>query len=354
LLIGTQELYCEIYRRADQPLRRAQSGVTLIAGIPRFAMEALGITLIAVLAYKFSIQPGGLTVAIPVLGAMALSAQRLLPALQQAYHAYATIVATQKSLSDAIELLDQKTDVPHSIDKVKSMDFTRALELVNISFAYVEGEGLIINNLNIKIEKGTRIGIIGTTGSGKSTLMDIIMGLLEPSSGSILVDGTPVQGALVNQWQKNIAHVSQSVYLRDATLAENIAFGVHEVDIDIDRVKFAAKKAHIADYIEGLTYGYNTMVGERGVRFSGGQRQRIAIARALYRSASVLVLDEATSALDEDTESSVIEAIESLDRDLTILIISHKTQTLKKSDRVIKLENGCIVKDGSFIEVVGV
>jgi ATP-binding cassette subfamily B protein len=196
------------------------------------------------------------------------------------------------------------------------------------------------------------MGFVGITGSGKSTLMDLLMGLLLPSEGQILLDGVPICGDRIRAWQRSIAHVPQSIFLADCSLAENIALGVRRDDIDMDRLKTAAQQAQIADFIDSSPEGYDAVVGERGVRLSGGQRQRIGIARALYKQASVLVLDEATSALDNATEQSVIDAIEGLDRDLTVLLIAHRLTTVQHCDSIVELEHGRVVTQGTYDQLI--
>jgi ATP-binding cassette subfamily B protein len=192
------------------------------------------------------------------------------------------------------------------------------------------------------------VGFVGSTGSGKSTTLDLLMGLLPPTEGALLVDGQPLTGRYLRAWQRTIAHVPQNIYLADTTLAENIAFGVPKVDIDAERVKQAARQAQVADFIESRPEGYEAFVGERGIRLSGGQRQRIGIARALYKQASILVFDEATSALDNATEQSVMDAIDGLDRDLTILLIAHRLTTVRHCDMIVELENGKVVAEGTY------
>jgi len=206
--------------------------------------------------------------------------------------------------------------------------------------------------LNFSIPKGARIGIVGTTGSGKSTTMDLLLGLLSPSEGELLVDGEPVSGSRTRAWQQTIAHVPQAIYLSDATMAENIAFGIPFDDIDMELVKASARQAQVDKFIERQPDGYNARVGERGVRISGGQRQRIGIARAFYKQASVLVFDEATSALDNATEQSVMEAIDQLDRDLTIILIAHRLTTVQNCDSIIELGDGRVVAQGSFDQLM--
>ena len=201
---------------------------------------------------------------------------------------------------------------------------------------------MVLKELSFSIAKGQRIGFLGPTGSGKSTTLDLLMGLLTPSTGEISVDGTPLIGKARLQWQKNITHVPQDLYLMDASFAENIAFCETTDDIDLQRVKEAAKLAHIHDFISDKPRGYHSLLGERGVQISGGQRQRIGIARALYRRASVIVLDEATSALDTEMEAAVMSSIEKIDYNLTIIIIAHRISTLKNCDHVYRLVHGRI------------
>lgn len=352
LLDGTQPLFCDIYHRANLALRKAQGSNTFIAASPRFSMEALGMTLIAFLAYSVSIQPGGLGVALPVLGALALAAQRLIPALQHGYAAWTEIAGSNASLVDTLELLDQPLSPEALKPPPEPLPFHNAICFDAVRFRYVSDGPWVLDGLNLFIPKGARVGFVGATGSGKSTAIDLLMGLLEPTEGLILVDNQSITGSRLRAWQRNIAHVPQSVYLADATLAENIAFGVSLAAIDMARVREVARQAQIADFIESGTEGYMALVGERGVRLSGGQRQRIGIARALYKKATVLVFDEATSALDTVTEQAVMDAIENLGRDLTILIIAHRLTTIRRCDRVIELNRGRLVAEGSYDQLL--
>ena len=353
LLDGAQPVYCNIYRKADLPLRRAQGNNVFIAGSPRFVMEALGMVLIAGLAYALSRQPGGITSALPVLGALALGAQRLLPALQQAYSAWASIAGSHASLTDVVALLDQPLPAEMLQPEPLPLALHDAITFNDVCFRYSSDGPWVLHHLNLSIPKGTRVGFIGSTGSGKSTALDILMGLLMPTEGELLVDGQPITANRVRAWQRTIAHVPQSIYLADTTLAENIAFGVPRDAIDLQRVQLAAQQAQIADFIEGRSEGYHALVGERGIRLSGGQRQRIGIARALYKQASVLVFDEATSALDTATEKSVMEAIEGLDRDLTILLVAHRLTTVQRCDLIVRLENGRVTEQGTHEQLIG-
>jgi ABC-type multidrug transport system fused ATPase/permease subunit len=352
LLDGTQPLYCEIYRRADQPLRRALGANTFIVTYPRFAMEALGMVVIAALAYGLSRQAGGVATALPVLGTLALGAQRLLPALQQSYASWAIVAGSQSSLATTVKLLDQPMPPELLQPVVAPLLFQDAVRFYRVRFRYTKDGPWVLDDLNFTIRKGARVGFVGTTGSGKSTTLDLLMGLLMPTDGEILVDGKPVVGNRVRAWQRTIAHVPQNIYLADSTVAENIALGVPRESIDLDRVKLAAQQAQIADFIESTPEGYNASVGERGVRLSGGQRQRIGIARALYKQASVLIFDEATSALDNATEQSVMDAIEQLNCDLTILLIAHRLSTVRSCDIIVELEHGRMVAQGTYEQLL--
>lgn len=352
LLDGTQPVYCDVYRRADLPVRRAQGSNFFIAGSPRFAMEALGMVVIAALAYGLSRQPGGLAAALPVLGALALGAERLLPALQQGYGAWANIAGNHASLADAIELLDQPLPAEALQPAPPPLPFREAIRFNAVRFRYTSDGPWVLDGLNLTIPKGARVGFVGSTGSGKSTTLDLLMGLLTPTEGEVLVDGQPVNGKRLRSWQRAIAHVPQSIFLADATLSENIALGVPRDAIDLERVRQAARQAQIADFIEVQPEGYNAWVGERGVRLSGGQRQRVGIARVLYKQASVLVFDEATSALDNATEQSVMDAIDNLNRELTLLLIAHRLTTVRSCDIIVELEHGRVVAQGTYEQLL--
>jgi ABC-type multidrug transport system fused ATPase/permease subunit len=352
LIDGSQATYCQVYRNADLPLRRAQGNASFIQSSPRFGMEALGMILIAGLAFSLAQQPDGIAKAIPVLGALALGAQRLLPVLQQAYGAWTGIQSGRASLQDALDLLDQP--LPDYADQppASPIPFQKDIRLAQLSFRYQPDSPHVLNALNLTIPKGSRVGFIGATGSGKSTLLDIIMGLLEPSDGSMQIDGQVITPLSQRAWQAHIAHVPQAIFLADCTIEENIAFGVPKAEIDHERVRRAAQQAQIAPSIESWPLGYQTFVGERGIRLSGGQRQRIGIARALYKQADVIIFDEATSALDGETEQAVMQAIEGLSQDLTLLIIAHRLSTLQNCTQVVELAAGRIKRVGSYQDIV--
>jgi len=235
---------------------------------------------------------------------------------------------------------------------VEALPFSKRISLRQLAFRYGPDSPCVIKDLNFTIDKGSRVGFIGVTGSGKSTLLDIVMGLLEPTLGTLEVDGTPVTPINNRAWQRHIAHVPQAIFLADSTIEENIAFGVPKDQIDFARVLKAAQQAQIDETIETWEKQYQTVIGERGIRLSGGQRQRIGIARALYKEADVIIFDEATSALDNETERSVMQAIEGLSRDLTVLIIAHRLTTLKGCTQIVELGGGAIKLIGTYEEIV--
>lgn len=352
LLDGTQSTYCEIYRRADRELRHAQGSNIFIAQNPRYVVEAVGMVLIATLAYVLTGEPGGIAAAIPILGTLAIAAQRLLPTLQQSYTSWATMAGSHALLADTLDLLDQPLPDDARVRNISPLRLERTIRFRDVRFRYADDGPWVLSDINLTIAKGARIGIVGATGSGKSTLTDLLMGLLAPTGGDLLVDDCSVRGNKLRAWQRTIAHVPQAIYLADASVAENIAFGQPARSIDMERVRDAAARAQIADFVAGQPGGYGARVGERGVRLSGGERQRIGIARALYKNASVLILDEATSSLDNITERSVMESIGSLDRNLTVLIVAHRLSTVRSCDSIVHLEHGRMIGQGSYEQLM--
>lgn len=352
LIDGLQETYFRIYRQADGQLRRALANITIMGGAPRPMIEAFGLVLIGWLAYTLLHRPGGMTTAIPMLGALALAAQRLLPLVQQGYAGWTSMLGGQASLHNVLDLLEQPLPAYSTLPPPPPIPFHQQITLHDLHFRYSHQAPWVLHGIDLQIPRGSRTGFIGTTGSGKSTLLDIVMGLLAPTSGVLRIDDTVVDEANHRAWQAHIAHVPQAIFLADTTIAENIAFGVPPGQIDHARAHWAAQQAQIATTIESWPKGYNTFVGERGIRLSGGQRQRIGIARVLYKRADVLVFDEATSALDTSTEQAVMEAIEVLDPDLTILIVAHRLTTLRNCTQVVELAHGRIARIGSYDTLV--
>ncbi len=346
ILGNYQNFYIKVYKKSDLQLRKSLGQSLFISSFPRYVLESLGLIFIALIAFSLSIQNGSISQeTLPLLGTFALAAQRLLPVFQQIYSGWANL----KSLKDRVKIVLIKLEEDNYFNKqkvlIKPLPFEKKIQLKEISFSY-DKKNSILKGINLEINKGERIAIIGKTGSGKSTLSDLIMGLLEPTKGEIYVDGILINDEKYperfNEWRKNIAHVPQTIFLSDNSIAENIALGVPRDKINMKLIKESAEKAQIANFIESCPNSYENIVGERGVKLSGGQRQRIGIARAHYKKARVLVFDEATSALDDHTEAEVMKAINCLSKDLTIIIIAHRLSTISNCQKIIKIKNGKI------------
>ena len=352
LIDGSQEIYCKLYTQIDFPLRKAQADNQFISQAPRYIIEALGMIFISILTYFISRNAGVTSEVIPVLGAMAMGAQRLLPVLQQAYGSWTGILGYKASLEDALKLLEQPLPDYLKKEEIFPIEFKRSISLRDVDFCYGNDGSNVLNKISINITKGERIGFVGKTGSGKSTLIDIIMGLLLAKGGELRVDSQVINDSNAHSWQRHISHVPQNIYLADGTIEENIAFGIPREQIDSTRVREAAQLAQIDGTIQMWPHKYKTYVGERGVRLSGGQRQRIGIARALYKRANLIIFDEATSALDAETEKSVMRGIETLGDEVTLLIIAHRVSTLKNCSKIIQLGAGEGCKIISYEELI--
>lgn len=345
ILDGSYKLYQREFVASDTPLRHARADIQIISQVPRYVIEAGGLVFFGTLSYMLASR-GELSDSLPGLGVLALGLQRLLPTLQQAYAAWACIQGAQHAVASTLEFMDLGLPIEES--EAPPMSFNHSIDIDGLHFAYSEGNRPILNGITFQIKKGTRLGVVGKTGGGKSTLLDIVMGLMAPKGGTVRVDGVEIDFHKPSGWHKLVAHVPQSIFIADASIGENIALGTDRKLIDIDRVRWSADKAHLGDFLSQLPLGLDTVVGERGAWLSGGQRQRIGIARALYKLASVVILDEATSALDEDTESAVMQSIEELGDDITIIMVAHKIASLRSCDQIIELRNGVIHRVGRF------
>jgi ATP-binding cassette, subfamily B, bacterial PglK len=349
IINNSQQFYCDLYHKADSLSRRASGSNVFISGSPRPILESLGMVLIATIAFlMYKDQESDSALVVPVLGALALGAQRLLPTVQQIYSSISTIKGSNSSFKDILELLLLKS---YDLNKSKKINFKTSIKLRDVNYRYAKGLPYVLNDVNFTIEKGDLIGFVGATGSGKSTLIDILIGLLAPTKGGLLIDNVLIKEENRNSWQSHISHVPQKVYLSDCSIEENIAFGVSKEKIDYIKLDKAAKDAQITKLIQNLEYGYKTVVGEQGVKLSGGQIQRIGIARALYRDADVLIMDEATSALDDKTEKDVMQAINN--KNMTILIIAHRLNTLKNCNKIVKIQENGTIKLTTYNSIIG-
>ena len=351
ILNKTHHFFIQKYHNVDKDLRFAVGSNKFLSGVPRYVVESIIITLLALLGlYIYYYLPGGINAGLPIIGAMALGAQKLLPNVQQIYRSYATISGSRENLIDTLLLAEQEYDheLENKINDKSILDFKK-LSLKNISFSYQNSEELTFNEINLEINKGDRIGIVGPTGCGKTTLLDILLGFLDPTSGEFLIDGKNISD-VKQDWQKSISLVPQDIFLSDNSYLENIAFGSNLRDIDFDKVQQSSKKADIYDHIMKQKEGFDTHIGESGSQLSGGQRQRIEIARSFYRDSKVIVLDEATSALDTNTEKTIMDAIKNLDHEQTVLIIAHRISTIEHCDKIISVGNSKIEVFNSFEE----
>ena len=351
LLDGTQKIYKNLYSRSIRRLMKASGSNRFINQSPRYAMESLGMILISVFIVTIFIRDGGIATALPIIGVLGLGAQRLLPIMQQIYGNWSVVIGSKASLVDVIDLLNQPLPKKKN-PKKESSKFNEAIVLENIGFSYDINSKPILDNLNIQLNKGMKIGLVGETGSGKSTFLDILMGLLIPTSGKIKIDNNPISENNLTKLHSLIAHVPQNIYLADASICENIAFGIDKNKIDIPLVERVADEALVKKFLDDQGSDLDSGVGERGIKISGGQRQRIGIARALYKRSGLIIFDEATSSLDEQTETEIMDTIYNLDNELTIVLVAHRISTLKRCDEIYEMKNGSLKLIGTYDDLL--
>jgi ABC-type multidrug transport system fused ATPase/permease subunit len=353
-VLGLEATYVKSYSVAAR--KAAHSGATMgvMSELPRFVLEAITFGTLLGLILLMLLQSGGnVTEIVPTLGVIAFSTMRLLPSLQQIYHSLVSVRGATAILDTITADMAATPVLPIPESGAQPLTLETALELSNVSFAYAQAERPTLRGVDLVIPARTTVGIVGGTGAGKTTLVDLILGLLTPDAGVIRVDGRPVTPENLRAWQKTLGYVPQTIYLTDDTIAANIAFGVPKDEIDMAAVERAARVAALHDFVlSDLPLGYETFVGERGVRLSGGQRQRIGIARALYRDPTLLILDEATSALDNITERVVMEAVQRIRSDKTIILIAHRLSTVKSCDTIFLMDRGRLLAQGSYDELL--
>ncbi|AAV81381.1 ABC transporter ATP-binding protein [Idiomarina loihiensis] len=355
LLLGRQAEFNERFEKSSHKLGRAQGVTRGLAQVPRYAMEliAFGAVIFLVL-YLLSAYDGNLGNILPVLSVYALAGFKLLPAFQQMYTSLAQVkgnIASFDSIEEDLTASQEIEDIKPASSAGK-LSPKKLIKLDNISFGYPDKEEKALVEFTLDIPVNQVIGLVGASGSGKSTAIDVLLGLIEPQSGSLIVDGEEIKGGKKRAWQNNVGFVPQAIFLADSSIRENIAFGIPPEEIDESRVTSAVKMAHLDELLKRLPEGLSTRVGERGIQLSGGQRQRIGIARALYDDAEVLVLDEATSALDGITEKLVMDAIHDFSGKKTIIMIAHRLTTVKQCDSIYILENGRVLDKGHYDDLV--
>ena len=348
ILENRYSLFLDKFKKSDISMRLSQSNSMFFTAFPRYALEGIGILIIALISCYLVIFGNAEENVIGILGVIALGSQRLLPSFQLVYNGWSSMKSYSSSFNCLIEVLKTKNLNLISYENLDQIQFNNKIELKELCFNYPSKNENVIENLNLSFNKGDRIGIFGETGSGKSTLLDILTGLLSPNSGSFFVDNINLLSSentsRINNFQKLISYVPQNSYLIDGSFKSNIAFGLKDRDIDMDRVRNSAHIAKIDSFIEKTKFSYETKVGERGVLLSGGQRQRIAIARAIYKGKMILILDEATSALDNNTEKLVMNNIYKKNKNITIINIAHRLNTLEDCNKIFIMENGTLKK----------
>jgi ABC-type multidrug transport system fused ATPase/permease subunit len=349
---GLEDYYTDNFSRPSKIYASNQASAQLIAQMPKFLIEGIAFGLLLVVLLYYIYIGESLNNIIPVVSMYAFAAYRLLPALQQVYGSFSQIKFSSPSLKSILFDLSEFKHSDNFVNVSKNIDFKNELNLKDITFYYPNSLKPALFKINLSIPVNSTIGFVGSTGSGKTTILDIILGLLDAQEGQLLVDGELINNTNRRQWQKTIGFVPQQIYLSDDTIASNIAFGVPKDEINLNAVEKAAKISNLHEFvIKDLKEGYNTIIGERGVRLSGGQRQRIGIARALYYNPKILILDEATSALDNVTENAVMEAINNLNKGITIIMVAHRLTTVMGCDIIFCIENGVIKAKGTFNEL---
>jgi HlyD family secretion protein len=359
LLLGRQRTFTERFTHASQRFAVANASNQIISQVPRYAVELLAFgSVIALVMYLMVAHQGDVGTILPVLSVYALAGMKLLPAFQQVYSSITQIrgsIPALDSIKDDLRhslLATGASNAPTGEAGAEHLVPTHSIQLRGVRFQYPNTERFALNQLNITIPANKVVGLVGASGSGKSTAIDVLLGLVTPQEGALLVDGEPIQAHNLRAWQNSLGFVAQSIYLADSSIRANIAFGLPPEAIDDEKVSRAADMAHLTDLLNTLPQGLDTFVGERGVQLSGGQRQRIGIARALYHDADVLVLDEATSALDGITEKTIMDAVHDFGGKKTIIMVAHRLATVKQCDWIFMLQDGQVVDEGTYQTLV--
>ena len=349
---GLEQIYVRRFSDPAQTIAKNQASSTIIRELPRYVLEAIAFGGIILLILYLMIEKGSFNNALPIISLYAFAGYRLLPALQQIYASFSKFIFIGPSLDKIF--YDFKNLKTFDLEQPEEfLEFNKVINLKDINFNYPNTSRLAIRNLTLSIPANNTVAFVGSTGSGKTTVVDIILGLLEAQKGILEVDGIAIKKQNIKSWQRSIGYVPQNIFLTDDTIAANIALGVDHKDINLETVEEVSKIANLHKFvIEELNDKYQTKIGERGVRLSGGQRQRIGIARALYNKPKLLILDEATSALDNKTEKAVMEAVNNLSKSITIILIAHRLNTVKNCDEIFLLEKGELKDKGNFEDLI--
>ena len=348
---GIEQIFIDRFSGPAETYARKHASASIVGQLPRFALEIIAFGGIMLILLYLMEQTGNFRDILPIISLYAFATYRLMPAVQQIYSSFSLITFVGPSLDNLHKEL-QNLNSLNTNQNEGGLFFNKKISLNNIYYKYPDSSRMALNDINIEIKAKTTVGIVGITGSGKTTIVDIILGLLDLQKGNLEVDGKTITKKNIRSWQRLIGYVPQQIYLSDDTIAANIAFGVKTNEINQKAIEKASKIANLHNFvINELPKQYNTIIGERGVRLSGGQRQRIGIARALYNNPQVLIFDEATNALDNLTEKAVMEAVNNLRKDMTIILIAHRINTLKKCDKLFLIEAGKIKRQGAFSDL---
>ena len=349
---GLEKIYIKSFSNSAEVFARSQATTQLISQLPRFILEIIAFGGILLIILYIMSTTGNFNNALPIVSLYVFAGYRLLPAVQEIYASVTSLTFASPTLVKLTEDIKSLKSFYNNQDQ-DILKLNDKITLKNIYYNYPNTSRIALKNISLNIPVKSTVGLVGATGSGKTTTVDIILGLLEAQKGTLEVDGKVVTKQNSRAWQRSIGYVPQHIYLSDNTVTANIAFGVELKDINQDSVEKAAKIANLHDFVvDELPDQYQTTIGERGVRLSGGQRQRIGIARALYHKPYLLILDEATSALDNETERTVMDAVNNLDKDITIILIAHRLDTVKNCDIIFKLDKGQLVGQGTFDEII--
>jgi ABC-type multidrug transport system fused ATPase/permease subunit len=350
---GLEQAFIQRFARPAEIFARGRATAQVIAQLPRYALEAIAFGGMLLVILYLMTKSGSFAAALPTIALYVFAGYRLMPALQQIYGALTRLRFVSPAL-DALHRDLSNLQTPNAQHRnLSPLPFVEAIRLERVSYRYPNAPDRALKDVDLSIPVHSTVGLVGATGSGKTTMVDVVLGLLEPQKGQLSIDGQPITAANRSQWQRAIGYVPQHIYLADDSVAANIAFGVSVNDINQQAVERAAKIANLHEFVSNdLPQGYDSVVGERGVRLSGGQRQRIGIARALYYNPQVLILDEATSALDSLTEQAVMEAVNNLGHHITIILIAHRLSTVKNCDRIYLLEHGEVKASGVYDDLI--